>query len=278
MPDQSATAAPTGEPPDRPAGAGGDRPTSQLLAALEACWAAIGQRHPELPAAVVVVGAGSDRRKGLWKWGHFAAMRWRPRQASAGAGDALPEVLVAGEGLERPALEVVETLLHEAAHAIANRRRIADTSRGGRYHNRRYRTVAEELGLDVAEQPPYGHARTTMSPATTKLYAAAIAELAAALVLYRVAEATPGRHGRGGGGVTAGGDQDGQGHGQHGEDLDDDEAGDDGGRLRRDSNLLPAVCACGRRIRIAPSVLIAGPVTCGLCGAEFAAAPRPDIA
>jgi hypothetical protein len=30
------------------------------------------------------------------------------------------------------------------------------------------------------------------------------------------------------------------------------------------------VCGCGRRIRVAPSVLAAGPITCGLYGAEFA--------
>src|SRR3989442_4864946 len=30
-----------------------------------------------------------------------------------------------------------------------------------------------------------------------------------------------------------------------------------------------AMCGCGRRMRMAPSVLAAGPVLCGLCGNEF---------
>ena len=32
-----------------------------------------------------------------------------------------------------------------------------------------------------------------------------------------------------------------------------------------------AMCGCGRRLRMAPSVLAAGPVLCGLCGHEFQA-------
>src|SRR5205807_3351023 len=99
---------------------GADQRTSQFLAVLESCWSAIRRQYVEVPAAVVVVAAGSDRRQGLFKWGHFAALRWRPRpvegeEGGAAAPAALPEVLVAGEGLERPALEVLGTLLHEAA-------------------------------------------------------------------------------------------------------------------------------------------------------------------
>jgi len=238
------------------ASVGGQR-TSRLLGALEAALFAISQRYPELPAAVVVVGAGSDRRQGLFKWGHFAAMRWRPRER----GDvALPEVLVAGEGLERSAEEVMTTLLHEAAHAIANSRGVQDTSRDGRYHNRRYRQVATEVGLEVGDMPPYGHALTTMRPETADLYAEQIGDVADALVLYRVADQAPTRVGGGRGRETG---DDGAADGQA--------EGEDG---RRDHNLRPATCGCGRRIRIASSTLAAGPITCGLCGAEFASAAR----
>ena len=238
-----------------------DQPTSQLLAALEACWAAIARLHPELPAAVVVVGAGSGSR-GLWKWGHFAALRWR-RLAD---GDALPEVLVAGEGLRRPAPEVLTTLLHEAAHAIADRRGVQDTSRDGRYHNRRYRAIAEEVGLDVDLAPPYGHTHTTLRPETAERYADQVLALEAALVVYRVAETPPPRRRRRRTPASGGQDQDldQQDTGR----LDDDGAGEQDGR-RRDYNLLPAACACGRRIRIAPSVLAAGAITCGVCAGDF---------
>jgi hypothetical protein len=99
---------------------------SPLVAALEQVWAAIRRRHPEVPEVVVVVAAGGEGRR--LRWGHFASGRW---QLPAGRR---PEVLVGGEGLRRPAREVLGTLLHEAAHGLADRRGIQDTSRGGRYH------------------------------------------------------------------------------------------------------------------------------------------------
>ncbi len=30
------------------------------------------------------------------------------------------------------------------------------------------------------------------------------------------------------------------------------------------------VCGCGRKIRVSPTVLAAGPITCGMCGVDFA--------
>jgi hypothetical protein len=222
-----------------------ERPqASQVVAALETAWAAIAGRHPELPAAVVVIGAGSDRRQGLWKWGHFAALRWRHGER------ALPEVLVAGEGLRRPAREVLETLLHEAGHGLADVRGVDDTSRGGRYHNRRYRSLALEVGLEVREHRPYGWAETDLLPETERAYAGELEGLAAALVVHRVAERPAGR--RGGG-------EDGDGDG------DQAQGGD------RSRNLRPAVCGCPRprRLRIAASTLAAGPIVCGLCGQPF---------
>jgi hypothetical protein len=35
--------------------------------------------------------------------------------------------------------------VHEAAHGLANTRGVKDTSRQGRYHNKRFRALAEEL-------------------------------------------------------------------------------------------------------------------------------------
>jgi hypothetical protein len=238
-----------------------EQSTARLLSALEETWAAIARRHPELPAAVVVVGPGSDRRQGLFKWGHFAAFRWRPRD---GTKARLPEVLVAGEGLERSAAEVTTTLLHEAAHAIAHVRGVQDTSRDGRYHNRLYQQIANEVGLDVEDMPPYGKAKTTLRPETEGLYASEIERLQGELVLYRVADQAD-RRGTGAGGTGAGRDD-----GAEGSD-------EDGPSRTRDRNLIPASCSCGRRLRIAASTLAAGPVLCGLCGAEFETSREAEL-
>jgi len=48
-----------------------------------------------------------------------------------------------------------------------------------------------------------------------------------------------------------------------------------GGRTKKPS---PPPCVCGRRIRVAPTVLAAGPITCGVCGTDFAPAQPDDDA
>lgn len=197
----------------------------ELVGALEVCWAAIRARHPEVPPAVLVTGAGTPGPRGGVRLGHFAASRWRTD------GEAtLGEVFVGGEGLARGARDVVATLLHEAAHALADRRRIQDTSRQGRYHNRRFKRLAEELGLRVEHHPALGWSPTTLPDATSEWYAPVIAALAEALTVHRAAEPTQ--------------------------------------RRRRPSSVA-CVCSCGRRIRIAPSVLEHGPVICGVCSGPF---------
>ena len=125
------------------------------------------------------------------------------------------------------------TLLHEAAHGLAQARGVQDTSRQGRYHNRRYATLARELGLDVAHLNPIGWSATSVPELTAARYADMLAELGAALVLWRRAEqARP--------------------------------AG-----LGRSRNALACSCGCGRRIRVARSVLELAPILCAACTQPF---------
>jgi hypothetical protein len=201
-----------------------DGAASPLLACLERTWQAIRQRHPEVPEAVLVVASGTDGKR--LNLGHFAAHRWQV------AGADCPEVLVGGEGLQRGPTGVLGTLLHEAAHGLAQARRVADTSRQGRYHNRRYATLARELGLEVATQPPIGWSHTTVPEPTADRYAAQLAELATALVLWRRLEQRAGN----------------------------------GSRAR---NLLACTCGCGRRIRAAKATLAQAPIVCALCAQPF---------
>ena len=106
-----------------------DGSASLLVAALEHAWQTIRYRHPDVPEAVLVVASGSEGKR--LNWGHFAPHRWQV------SGADRHEVLVGGEGLHRGPLEVLGTLLHEAAHGLAQAREVQDTSRQGRYHNRR---------------------------------------------------------------------------------------------------------------------------------------------
>jgi len=205
-----------------------DRSGSPMVAALEAAWSAIRARHAEVPAVVLLLGAGSiGSPVGSLRLGYFAAMRWHGQDEQQ-----LPEVFIGGEGLKRGPADVLGTLLHEAAHALAHVRGIKDTSRQGRWHNARFKTLAEELGIAVTKDPRNGWSPTSVTAETRQAYAEVLAELGAALRLHRTAEFT------------------------------------DGPGTKKPGQ--PAcVCACGRRIRVAKSVLAAGPILCGICGSEF---------
>jgi len=199
---------------------------SPLLAALERAWAAIRTRHPEVPPAIIVLASGTQTKAA--KLGHFAIGRWTVE----GNPSAQPEVLVAGEGLGRGGAEVLATLLHEAAHGLCWTRRIRDTSRGGRYHNRAFRRMAEHVGLLVTQSKQLGFAHTTLGEQAQHEYATTIGDLAAHLRLSRQGE-------------------------PHG-------AGKPVAR-----NLAVARCACPRKIRVAPATLAAAPIVCAACQAPF---------
>jgi hypothetical protein len=201
-----------------------DGAASLLVAALEHTWHTIRNRHPEMPEAVLVLASGAEGKR--LNLGHFAPHRWQVHGADR------HEVLVGGEGLQRDPIDVLGTLLHEAAHGLAQARSVQDTSRQGRYHNRRYATLAQELGLDVTSIQPIGWSATTVPTQTAASYAGQLEELAAALVLWRRQEHRVGT----------------------------------GSRSR---NLLAATCGCGRRIRVAKTTLAEAPILCSLCIQPF---------
>jgi hypothetical protein len=196
-----------------------------IVYALEGAWAAIRSRHPDVPAVVVIVGSGSERGQ-LAKWGHFAAHRWQ-----AGP-DRLPEVLVSGEGLNREPDQVLATLLHEATHGLAFARNVKDTSRQGRWHNKRFATLAAELGLTVDKTSKYGWSTTTCAPATALAYQDTLVSLKGALTLWRHTDVAPP--------ITP-----------------------------KAPTSVAAFCECPRRIRVAIAALREGPIVCAVCDGPF---------
>jgi hypothetical protein len=200
---------------------------SPILKILEDIWLEIRRRHPEIPAVVIIIASGTDGKQA--RWGHHDPGRWHV------AGERRTEVMVSGEGLRRGATHVLGVLLHEAAHALAAARGIHDTSRQGRYHNRQFKLLADELGLNAEHDPKIGWSVTDvpMFP-TGRLYARQVTDLQAVLTLWR---------------------------------LDDHAATP--GTTRRNSNLIAATCLCSRIIRVAPSTLATAPITCQACGGKF---------
>lgn len=236
-----------------PAALDGSATASAVVSACEAAWSHIRDHHPQLPEAVIVLGSGVERGR-LVKLGHWWGGRW------LADGEVRGEVLLAGEALHLPADKVFEVLLHEAAHGLNAARGTKDTSRGGRYHNQHFADTAREVLLEVRAMRPYGLAATTLSTDATDRYAATIERLGEAIRIARQVER----------GVQIGAE------GEQGI-----EGGVGGGSQGKDESKakgsLAAECGCGRKLRMAPSVLARGPVVCGLCGTEFSTGAEVEV-
>jgi hypothetical protein len=198
---------------------------SRILAVLEDTWQAIRARHPEIPLVVIIIASGSDGKQA--RYGHHAPGRWHVNH------EERTEIMISGEGLRRDACDVLGTLLHEAAHALAAARGIKDTSRQGRYHNTKFKVLAEELGITVESDPRIGWSITTVPSRTGEAYADQLAALHAAMTLWRTDEMLIPTQ-------------------------------------RRSTNLIAAICPCGRSIRTAASTLAEADIVCTACGEPFA--------
>ena len=135
---------------------------SRIIKVLEETWLEIRRWNPEIPAGVIIIASGTDGKHP--RWGHHAPGRWNV------AGEQLTEIMISGEGLRRTAREVLATLLHEAAHALAHARGIKDTSRQGRYHNTHFKTCAEQSAWS-SSTTTIGWSVTTITPVTELAYA-----------------------------------------------------------------------------------------------------------
>jgi hypothetical protein len=150
------------------------------------------------------------------------------------------EVMISGEALRLTPAEVLAVILHEAAHALAFARGIKDTSRQGRYHNKQFKNCAEELGLIVVHDDRNGWSSSTLTHDTEHAYEGQLTALAEAMTLWRRSETTIGP------------------------------------TTRRNTNLIAAVCSCGRSIRVAASTLAEAPITCQACDGDFQAKTPAD--
>ena len=83
--------------------------------------------------------------------------------------DGFYEINLCAEYLSRPFEQVAETLLHEMVHLFNLQENVQDTSRGGTYHNKKYKDAAEAHGLTVEKDKKYGWNKTKLN-ADAKAY------------------------------------------------------------------------------------------------------------
>ena len=77
--------------------------------------------------------------------------------------DGFYEINICAEHLARPFEQVAETLLHEMVHLYNLQIGVQDTSRGGTYHNKKYKEAAEKHGLTVEKDAKYGWTKTSLN-------------------------------------------------------------------------------------------------------------------
>jgi hypothetical protein len=155
---------------------------SQVITQLEFAWQDIQYEHPELPDVIVTSSRRRHKSEASTNGQHCTNV-WKVPKSD----DLLAEVTIFGELMMQGSQRVMQTLLHEAAHAIAHKREIRDTSNRGRFHNKKFASIAEELGL----QPPaesggsaLGYSDCTITEETTIKYKDTISKLDSVLKLY----------------------------------------------------------------------------------------------
>lgn len=99
----------------------------------------------ELPLPIITV----QSKPGTY--GHCSTSKvWRRKD------DDTYEMNIAAEALTAPIEEVIDTLIHEMIHLYCREHGIQEVSRGGMYHNGRFKALAEEKGLVCEKAGQYG--------------------------------------------------------------------------------------------------------------------------
>jgi hypothetical protein len=154
-------------------------PTLPILSALNDLALEVAAQHSIEGKISIVLGASGVTRSGQ-KHGHFQARSWEDSE-----GNDIHEISLAGESLKRGAVATVGTLIHELAHAYCHENDIKDTSDSGRWHNKKFKTIAEDMGLDIEKADRIGFSVTTVPEVTQTRYAKHIAKLEEAIKVWR---------------------------------------------------------------------------------------------
>ena len=229
---------PAQKPGTGPVGSAIDAAYQALVLVIQRAQAAVRRHHPEVPETFTMV-APDVRGRAL---AYFGPKRWKVGERTIG------EIGLAADYLELGGTHTMESLLHESVHAACAALGVRDTSREGRYHNRRFAERAHGYGLIVERDKVVGHTTTGLTAEAASTYALEIAALDWVLgALYRLKAAK----------------------------IPPNASGGIGGGDARRSSYVSAICGCGpirgrpRRLRMARREWDRGGVRCSICGCPF---------
>ncbi|MFF2731832.1 hypothetical protein ACFVS9_28475 [Streptomyces sp. NPDC058008] len=201
-----------------------------LLKVLTDLWSHAQTKNPELPTVRIGIITSAPPVS-------HEAIRWDDPEGRA------PLLAISRDTLRSGHTEVLELVLHEAAHLLCWRRGLIDTVTRGVYHNARYLRAAKEVGLEwpagATRTPGRGFFNPRLAASTKEEYQSDLRALADVLPLVLPHLDLPDPH------------------------------------RNRTPSRMTLVCQCPepRRFQISPSVAKQGPIVCGVCRADFADPP-----
>lgn len=107
----------------------------------------------------VVFTFESGFKKGAYGW-IKTVKEWKQGQTER------YNINISADYLNRSKEAIIATLLHEMCHLYALQNEIQDTSRSGIYHNKKFKAIAEEHGLNIEEADKIGWSVTSLKPET----------------------------------------------------------------------------------------------------------------
>lgn len=107
----------------------------------------------------VVFTFESGFKKGAYGWIH-TVKDWKQGK------NERYNINLSSDYLNRSREEIIATLIHEMCHLYALQNEIQDTSRSGIYHNKKFKEIAENHGLNVQEADKIGWSVTTLKEET----------------------------------------------------------------------------------------------------------------
>lgn len=191
---------------------------SDIAKALEYAYKQVSKHHDVLP---IIFTVALDERN--TKRGSYTYDKWTNHERT------VDEVFINSNILAEGAESVMRTVLHEAVHSLARKREVQETSRDGRYHNKKFKELAEEVGLVVKKDEKVGYCTPGLTDEAKVVYAGAVEKIAKVLEFWQEPRPKGGSAGR----------------------------------------QLKAVCGCGRILRGSRKVFDEGEIICGNCGEEF---------
>ena len=99
----------------------------------------------KLPEVVITIQSSQKA------YGHITTAKiWKD------SWDSYYEINISAEYLNRPVENIIATLLHECCHLFAMENNIKDTSNNNRYHNKKFKEIAEARDLKISYHESIG--------------------------------------------------------------------------------------------------------------------------